>query len=142
MLFDIAISNHDDHLRNHGFLLHNNEWELSPAFDINPEADEQFLEMNIDIDSGYRSFEKVIDTCEFYHISKAEAEREIRKVTEVIAGSWQNIAKKNGIKESERKYMSSAFALAEEANRKYNTISVTMNPPTLAENIRNEETIK
>jgi serine/threonine-protein kinase HipA len=35
--FSILISNTDDHLRNHGFLHERAEsWELSPAFDLNP----------------------------------------------------------------------------------------------------------
>ena len=34
--FSIAIHNTDDHLRNHGFLRRRAGWELSPAFDLNP----------------------------------------------------------------------------------------------------------
>lgn len=123
MLFDIAISNHDDHLRNHGFLLRGCSWELSPAFDINPVANEQFLEMNIDTDNGYRSFDKAIETCEFYHIDKDKAVNEVRRFSKIIADSWKRIATRNGIKESEQKYMSSAFALAEDAYKIYNVKS-------------------
>ncbi len=35
--FSVAVHNTDDHLKNHGFLRTNRGWELSPAFDINPE---------------------------------------------------------------------------------------------------------
>jgi len=34
--FSVAINNTDDHLRNHGFLHRDSGWQLSPAFDINP----------------------------------------------------------------------------------------------------------
>ena len=125
MLFDIAIANHDDHLRNHGFLLRGDSWELSPAFDINPVPNEQFLEMYIDTESGYRSFDKAIETCVFYHISKDKAVRLVRTFSEIIAATWKDIASKNGIKESEQKIMSSAFGLAEEACKKYSKISVS-----------------
>lgn len=37
--FNIAVSNNDDHLRNHGFLLGDNGWILSPAYDINSTPD-------------------------------------------------------------------------------------------------------
>ena len=38
ILFNILVSNNDDHLQNHGFLYAgNNRWRLSPAFDINPQ---------------------------------------------------------------------------------------------------------
>lgn len=36
MIVNILVSNVDDHLRNHGFLLTGGGWTLSPAYDINP----------------------------------------------------------------------------------------------------------
>ena len=36
IVFSICVSNTDDHLRNHGFILTEKGWILSPAFDINP----------------------------------------------------------------------------------------------------------
>ncbi len=36
IVFYIAVKNTDDHLRNHGFLLTNDGWRLSPAYDVNP----------------------------------------------------------------------------------------------------------
>lgn len=36
IVFYNSVSNTDDHLRNHGFLLTDHGWVLSPAYDINP----------------------------------------------------------------------------------------------------------
>jgi serine/threonine-protein kinase HipA len=37
LVFSLLASNYDDHLRNHGFLMHEpGRWSLSPAYDINP----------------------------------------------------------------------------------------------------------
>ena len=37
IVFNVMVSNLDDHLRNHGFLYDcNNQWRLSPAYDLNP----------------------------------------------------------------------------------------------------------
>ena len=37
LVFSLLASNHDDHLRNHGFLMRQTgRWSLSPAYDINP----------------------------------------------------------------------------------------------------------
>ena len=36
IVFNIAVSNTDDHLRNHGFIYNKGGWLLSPAYDINP----------------------------------------------------------------------------------------------------------
>jgi serine/threonine-protein kinase HipA len=37
--FSVAVNNVDDHLRNHGFLLSDQGWILSPLFDVNPHPD-------------------------------------------------------------------------------------------------------
>ncbi len=52
MVFNIAISNTDDHLRNHGFILQKKGWQLSPAYDINPSIDKDGLASNIDTDTN------------------------------------------------------------------------------------------
>jgi serine/threonine-protein kinase HipA len=37
LIFSLLASNYDDHLRNHGFLMHTSgQWSLSPAYDLNP----------------------------------------------------------------------------------------------------------
>jgi serine/threonine-protein kinase HipA len=36
MVFNVLVSNTDDHLRNHGFLWAGQGWRLSPAYDMNP----------------------------------------------------------------------------------------------------------
>lgn len=37
MVFSLLVNNHDDHLRNHGFLMREpGHWSLSPAYDLNP----------------------------------------------------------------------------------------------------------
>ena len=56
IIFNIAISNIDDHLRNHGFLLTAKGWRLSPAFDINPSVDKHGLAITIDGNSNALDF--------------------------------------------------------------------------------------
>lgn len=36
IVFNMAVSNTDDHLRNHAFILTKNGWKLSPLYDVNP----------------------------------------------------------------------------------------------------------
>jgi serine/threonine-protein kinase HipA len=47
--FYFSISYTDDHLRNHGFIIENDAWRLSPAFDVNPSVDKDELALNIDL---------------------------------------------------------------------------------------------
>ncbi|MEA3452438.1 MAG: HipA domain-containing protein, partial [Bacteroidota bacterium] len=57
IVFNIAISNTDDHLRNHGFIIKNNQWRLAPAYDINPSIDKDGLSLNIDLYNNDLDFE-------------------------------------------------------------------------------------
>ena len=48
IVFNMAVSNTDDHLRNHGFLLKKDGWILSPLFDVNPNIYGDALALNVD----------------------------------------------------------------------------------------------
>ena len=53
MIFNILVSNDDDHLRNHGFLWRGDGWVLSPLYDVVPRpsvATERNLHLNIGTD--------------------------------------------------------------------------------------------
>jgi serine/threonine-protein kinase HipA len=47
IVFSVCVSNTDDHLRNHGFLLGVTGWLLAPAYDINPDPHRAGLKLNI-----------------------------------------------------------------------------------------------
>lgn len=47
IFFNICVKNTDDYLRNHGFLLTEKGWILSPAYDINPTETGTGLKLNI-----------------------------------------------------------------------------------------------
>ena len=119
MIFDIAVSNQDDHLRNHGFLLKKDHWSLSPAFDMNPVINADFLSMNIDEDDGYRSFDKALETSDYYHLDHDAAAGIIREITGIVANNWRKKASGYGISAGEQRYMAPAFELAEQEDRKH-----------------------
>ncbi|TIT85128.1 MAG: HipA domain-containing protein, partial [Mesorhizobium sp.] len=56
VVFNVLVSNVDDHLRNHGFLwLGKTGWSLSPAYDLNPvptDLKPRVLTTNIDLVDG------------------------------------------------------------------------------------------
>ena len=113
VVFDIAVSNQDNHLRNHGFLLSKNQWLLSPAFDMNPVNNAEFLALNIDETDGYRSFEKAMATHPYYHLSHQKALEIVKDISGIVAETWRTLAKKHGIQVSEQKRLSPAFKLSE-----------------------------
>ena len=56
IVFNIAVSNTDDHLRNRGLTLNEKGWELSPAYDLNPSTEKDGLALNIDMDDNSLNF--------------------------------------------------------------------------------------
>ncbi len=96
--FSIAVSNHDDHLRNHGFLLDGVNWRLSPLYDVNPSPDNlTYMSMNISLDSAISSFSVLLETADFYQLSHSEALQIINSTRETVLSNWQRLAKQCSI---------------------------------------------
>jgi serine/threonine-protein kinase HipA len=108
IIFNIAISNTDDHLRNHGFILTDKGWILSPAYDLNPSIEKDGLSLNIDMDDNALSFELAKSVGVYFRLSESEMNTIIHEVSQAVKG-WKNIAKKIGLKNAEIELMSGAF---------------------------------
>jgi len=108
IVFNIAVSNTDDHLRNHGFVIQNGAWSLSPAFDINPSIDKEELALNIDENSGALEFDLALSVIEYFRLQRKEAESILSQVKEVVS-NWEKTAKRIGIGSAEIEMMRPAF---------------------------------
>ena len=108
IIFSIAVSNTDDHLRNHGFILGEKGWELSPAYDINPSIDKDGLALNIDMDDNALDFELAKSVGEFFRLSGSEMDNIINEVLSVV-GQWKAVAKQIGLSNSQQLLMAPAF---------------------------------
>ena len=108
IIFNIAISNTDDHLRNHGFILTAAGWILSPAFDLNPSIEKDGLALNIDTDNNALDFELAKSVGEYFRLNEKQMKTIIKEVLEVTT-NWKTIAKKIGISRSEQDLMTKAF---------------------------------
>ncbi|MGE9311296.1 type II toxin-antitoxin system HipA family toxin [Niabella sp. CJ426] len=110
IIFNILISNTDDHLRNHGFILTDKGWRLSPAFDINPSVDKDGLALNIDMDNNTLDWDLARGVGKYFRLSDKEMNVIFDEVTSSVSG-WQKIAKEIGISRSEQLLMSGAFRI-------------------------------
>ncbi|GAA4808936.1 HipA domain-containing protein [Olivibacter ginsenosidimutans] len=110
LVFNILISNTDDHLRNHGFILTNEGWRLSPAFDINPSIDKDGLALNIDMDNNMLDIELAKRVGVYFRLSEKEMRSIIEEVSSSIA-NWQTVAKEIGIPRNEQTLMRGAFKI-------------------------------
>lgn len=108
IVFGILISNTDDHLRNHGFVLTEEGWRLSPAFDINPSIDKDGLALNIDMDSNFLDVEIAKSVGEYFRLTKEEMDVIIDEVKSSVT-NWRKVALEIGISRNEQTAMSRAF---------------------------------
>ncbi len=108
IVFSIAVSNTDDHLRNHGFLLTESGWMLSPAYDINPNPQGNGLSLNITDTDNSLDFELAMEVAPFFRIGASEVKQILDKVTSTVA-QWQRYATAAGIGHAEQEEMGSAF---------------------------------
>lgn len=105
--FNILVGNHDDHFRNHGFLLRQDGWELSPAYDINP-SNEITQTLSVTPYSNDSSIRALYESCEFYLIRPQVAEEIIRDVSAAV-GEWRQTAKLAEISDAEQKWFAERF---------------------------------
>ena len=111
IIFSICVTNTDDHLRNHGFLLTNDGWILSPAYDINPIETGAGLKLNISDEDNSLDLNLAMDVSEFFRLTEKRANEIIDEVLNAV-GNWQYIANKYGISRVEQELKSLAFRTA------------------------------
>lgn len=108
IVFNILISNTDDHLRNHGFILTDKGWRLSPAFDINPSIDKFGLALNINTNNNSLDIDLAKNVGIYFRLGKKEMDNIIDEVKSGISG-WKKVAAEIGIPRIEQTLMSAAF---------------------------------
>lgn len=108
IVFYICVSNTDDHLRNHGFLLTEGGWVLSPAYDMNPVETGSGLSLNISETDNAQELDLTIEVAPYFRVSEKSAIEIIEKVKASV-GKWNTVAEKQGISSAERDVMSAAF---------------------------------
>jgi serine/threonine-protein kinase HipA len=108
VVFNILVSNTDDHLRNHGFILTNNGWQLSPAYDMNPNEMGSGLTLNISENSNEQDISLALETAKHYKLKKDEALKILNDMQLEIA-KWRTVAKNLGISSGEIEQTKRAF---------------------------------
>ena len=110
MVFNIAISNTDDHLRNHGFIITEDGWRLSPAYDMNPSIDKAGLSLNINLERNELDFEIAREVGEYFMLDEKQMNVILDEVHSAVA-TWQEKAKQGGIPSAQLRVMEAAFSL-------------------------------
>lgn len=111
IVFTILISNTDDHLRNHGFLLSGHGWRLSPAYDLNPvpvDLKPRVLATTIDLEDPAASLHLALDVAPYFELSPTAASEIAAEVGRAVR-SWREQAASFGLTKPQIERMASAF---------------------------------
>jgi serine/threonine-protein kinase HipA len=103
MVFNALIRNTDDHLRNHGFLVVDDKWTLSPLFDLAPSpaiagvGRAFFASINIGVHGRIAGIDNLLSASHSFLLDKAEAMSIVQEMSATIIRHWQDVFAKNGV---------------------------------------------
>ena len=97
IVFNMSVSNTDDHLRNHAFILKKNGWTLSPLYDVNPVPYGDELSLNVNEYDNRISIPLAIETAYRFGIKEEDAMKMAKEITETVKTNWERLAVKYGI---------------------------------------------
>jgi serine/threonine-protein kinase HipA len=111
MVFNILVTNTDDHLRNHAFLWDGRGWRLSPAYDMNPcpvDVRPRIHALAIDDLDPTSSLDLALSVAPKFGLSAATAKAVAAEVGTIVA-TWRMTAKRFKLTSTQIDRMASAF---------------------------------
>lgn len=111
MVFNVLISNTDDHLRNHGFLRELNGWRLSPAYDLNPvptDVKPRIHSLALNELEDEASLDTALSVAPAFGLTQREALAIVTEVGAAVA-RWREAAIQSGLTKAQIERMESAF---------------------------------
>lgn len=114
IVFNILVSNTDDHLRNHGFILvPGSGWRLSEAYDMNPVPLADGLKLNITEADNALDLELAREVAAYFRLSLDEADDIIDEFQGIVR-QWRTLARELGLPAREQDRMAGAFRLVDD----------------------------
>jgi serine/threonine-protein kinase HipA len=111
MVFNVLVTNTDDHLRNHGFLRLGPGWGLSPVYDINPmplDVRPRIHALALDDQNPRSSLRTVLNVADYLGLERGRA-RNIAQGVAKATSRWRRVARAHGISPADVERMASAF---------------------------------
>ena len=109
MVFNMAVTNIDDHLRNHAFVFSDKGWVLSPLYDVNPVPYGNELSLLVDDKDNSISIDLAVGTAPRFGISEDKAKELADEILRVVRGNWERLAKEYGLNRKQIEEMRPAF---------------------------------
>jgi serine/threonine-protein kinase HipA len=112
MVFNAAISNLDDHPRNHAVLARENSWRLSPAYDLTPfavSAQQRSLALDCGLHGRGATKANLISGHGRFLLNREEATQIFDRIVETVRHAWQPALRRAGLSEADCQRLSPAF---------------------------------
>ena len=110
IVFNMAVSNTDDHLRNHAFIFTKNGWRLSPLYDVNPVPYGDELSLNVDEEDNSINIDLAIEASVRFGISETDATTYAKNILSVVKENWEKRATALGLSRRLIEEMRPAFS--------------------------------
>jgi serine/threonine-protein kinase HipA len=111
--FNALISNTDDHPRNHALIARENDWKLSPAYDLTPSVPISLERRDLAMDCGdmgrFANAKNILSQHARFLLEKVEAEKIIGAMKRQIDATWYDTVRACGISEKDAETIRGAF---------------------------------
>ncbi len=115
MVFNILVTNDDDHLRNHGFLWDAAGWRLSPLYDVVPKP-QVGLERRLVLAVGPAGREATLDNAQagaaVFDLGSEDARAIVTDMCGIVAARWEAQFVDAGLGQADRRRFATCFRLA------------------------------
>jgi serine/threonine-protein kinase HipA len=112
MCFNALISNIDDHPRNHAFIAKDNDWKLSPAYDLTPSPvislDRRDLAMECGDMGRFANASNILSQHARFLLDRDEAEKIVSEMHAQVS-KWYDTVRACGVSEADAETISGAF---------------------------------
>jgi serine/threonine-protein kinase HipA len=113
MCFNAAVSNLDDHPRNHAVFAKERGWRLSPAFDLTPSPviaiDRRDLAMTCGQFDRYANRKNLLSEHGRFLLSKTQATVLLDGIVETVRSRWRPTMRRAGVSEADCEAIAGAF---------------------------------
>ena len=113
MVFNALISNDDDHPRNHAVIAMNQNWQLSPAYDLTPSTPVSTQNRDLALTCGDHgrsaNAQNLLTQCSRFLVDPNDAEKLIDNMEQIVKTRWYAIARAEGVTEQDCERIHTAF---------------------------------
>jgi serine/threonine-protein kinase HipA len=114
MCFNALITNNDDHPRNHAVIAMDDDWRLSPAYDLTPATPISSERRDLALDCGdmgrYAHARNLLSQSPRFLLKEDEAKTIIDKMEQTVKNRWYQCCRREGVSEKDCETIRRAFA--------------------------------